>query len=79
MDITWREESESLKRCILGGLCWQIQLYQPWMSKERAIAIRDRLINEILVEGFLDMPRAAFTYVQRYEKELRYGDSLLIK
>ena len=33
-DITWGEEAESLKRCIIGALCKKIQPDQPWMRKE---------------------------------------------
>lgn len=79
VDITWGEEAESQKRCIIGALCKKIQPDQPWMTDEQALAIRERLLNEIPGEGFWEMPKIAFASVQRYEKELKPGDPLLIK
>lgn len=57
VDITWGEEAESLKRCILGALRDRIQPDQPWMTKEQALDIRERLLNEIPVEGFIENGR----------------------
>ena len=79
VDITWGEEAESLKRCILGALRDRIQPDQPWMTKEQALAIQERLLNEIPVEGFLEMGEGEFSYVHRYERELKPGDPLLVK
>lgn len=50
------------------------------MTDEQAFAIRERLINEISAEGFVDMGNAVLNAsVHRYELELNPGDSLLIK
>ncbi len=79
MDITCGEEAESLKRCIVGALRERTQPDQPWMEIEQARAIQERLLDEISSEGFLEMPKVAFAYNQKYEKELKPGDPLLIK
>ena len=79
VDITWGEETESLKRCIIGALCKKIQPDQPWMTDEQALAIRERLLDEIPATGFIEMGNAVFASVQRYEKELKPGDLLLIR
>ena len=79
VDITWGEEAESLKRCIIGALCKKIQPDQPWMTDEQALAIRERLLDEIPAAGFIEMGNAVFASVQRYERELKPGDPLLIK
>ncbi len=78
-DITWAERAESRKQIIIGNLCSHVQTDQPWMSQEQAREIRERLINEIPAEGFLEMGDAVFAYVHRYERELQPGDPLLIK
>lgn len=49
------------------------------MSQDQAYAIREGLLNEIPAEGFLKMPEVPFAYVQKYELELKPGDTLLIK
>ena len=80
MDVTWGEEAESLKRRILGDLTRNYaKPGQLRISVAQARAIQKRLINEIPAEGFLEMPRVAFAYNQKYEKELKAGDRLLIK
>lgn len=56
-----------------------VQPDQPWMSQKQARAIRERLLNEIPAEGFLKMPEVPFAYVDRYERELKPGNPLLIK
>ena len=71
-DITWGEEAETLKRCIIGRLMDQ-------MEKSEAVAIRERLLDEIPAEGFLKMGRGGFISRDRYIKELKPGDPLLIK
>ena len=71
-DITWGEEAETLKRCIIGRLMDQ-------MEKSEAEAIRERLLDEIPAEGFLKMGRGGFISRDRYIKELKPGDPLLIK
>ena len=79
VDITWGEEAESLKRCIIGSLREHVQPDQPWMTKEQALAIQERLLKEIPPEGFLEMPEVAFAYVHKYYANLQDGDPLLIK
>ena len=79
VDITWGEEAESRRGIIIGNLCSHVQPDQPWMSQKQARAIRERLLNEIPAEGFLKMPEVPFAYVDRYERELKPGDPLLIK
>ena len=74
VDITWGEEAESLKRCIIGALC-----DRSWMSQEQARAIRERLLNEIPAEGFSKMPEVPFAYVHQYYANLQDGDPLLVK
>ena len=78
-DVTWRERTESRKEIIMGNLCSRVQSDQPWMSQEQAGRIRDRLINEISAEGFLQMGANGFGYDHSYELELKPGDKLLIK
>ena len=82
-DVTWGERTESRKEIIMGNLCSHVQPDQPdqpWMSQEQASRIRDRLINEISAEGFLEMGGAILNAsVHRYELELKAGDPLLIK
>lgn len=79
VDITWGEEAESLKRCIIGALREHVQPDQPWMTREQALAIQERLLNEIPAAGFIEMGNAVFAYNQKYERELKPGDPLLIK
>ena len=71
-DITWGEEAESMKRIIIGQLMDQVE-------KSEAVAIRERLLDEIPAEGFLKMGRAIFAYDSGYKRELKAGDPLLIK
>lgn len=71
-DITWGEEAESMKRIIIGQLMDQVE-------KSEALAIRERLLDEIPAEGFLKMGRAIFAYDSGYKRELKAGDPLLIK
>ena len=71
-DITWGEEAESLKRIIIGRLMDQ-------MEKGESVAIRERLLDEIPAAGFLKMGRGGFISRDRYIKELRPGDPLLIR
>ena len=79
-DITWGEETENLKECILGALISNdVNPDQPWMPEDQARAIQERLLNEIPAEGFLEMPKVGFTYNSKYEGELKAGDHLLIK
>ena len=79
VDITWGEQAEKLKTGVIGALWNGEQPGQPWIYEEQAKVIRDRLINEIPAEGFLKMGEGEFGYVHKYERELKPGDSLLIK
>ena len=79
-DITWGEETENLKECILGALMSNdANPDQPWMPEEQARTIQERLLNEIPAAGFLEMPKVGFTFNSKYESELKPGDPLLIK
>ena len=79
-DVTWGEEAENLKECILGALISNdANPDQPWMSEEQARAIQERLVNEIPAAGFLEMGEESLCYVANYESELKAGDQLLIK
>ena len=79
-DITWGEETENLKECILGALISNdANPDQPWMPEDQARAIQERLLNEIPAAGFLEMPKVGFTFNSKYESELKPGDPLLIK
>ncbi len=77
-DVTWGEETEMLKECIVGALT-NPEIGWEGISKERALAIRERLINEIPAEGFLKLPKVIFASNTKYEFQLKPGDPLLIK
>ena len=79
VDITWGERTEREKEYILGSLMRHVQPGQPWLSREQAIRIQERLLNEIPGEGFLEMSKENLCYVHRYKRELKPGDPLLIK
>lgn len=51
----------------------------PPPTMERAERCRDRLIAEVLFEGFFKIIRTAFCHVQKYEDELKPGDTILIR
>ena len=78
-NVTWGEEVESLKEGIFGHL--QANPDEGWqgIQVDQALAIRDRLINEIPAEGFIKMGKESLCYVSTYESELKPGDQLLIK
>ena len=77
-DVTWAEETKMLEECILGALtCPEEGLHG--ITEEQAINIRDRLINEIQSDGFVEFGGGGLRYVSRYERELKPGDPLLIK
>ena len=79
-DITWGEEVESLKECILGALTGNDENPdQLWIPIEQALAIRERLINEIPAEGFINMDDPEFGYVRSYYANLKTGDKMLVK
>ena len=77
-DVTWAEETEMLKRCIVGALT-NPEIGWEGIPKEQAIAIRERLINEIPAAGFLELPKVVFASSDKYIYELKPGDPLLIK
>ena len=79
VDITWGEQAEREKEYILGSLLRRVQPDQSWLSREQATKIRDRLLNEIPAEGFLEMGKDGFAYNSTYERELKAGDPLLIR
>ena len=77
-DVTWGEETEMMKRCLLGPL-EDLQIDGKGITEEQALAIRERLINEIPAEGFLELPKVVFASNTKYEFQLKPGDPLLIK
>ncbi len=77
-DVTWAEETEMLKRCLLGPL-EDLQIDGERISDEHALAIRERLINEIPAAGFLELPKVVFASNTKYEFQLKPGDPLLVK
>ena len=79
VDMTWQDRAEHLKGTIIGALLMDHRTRQPLMSKEQATRIQERLLNEIPAEGFLEMGNEVFAYNSTYERELKAGDSLLIK
>ena len=81
-DVTWGDEAEGLRESILGSLRSPPMPREDdslLMSMEKATEIRDRLLNEIPAEGFLEMPNVGFAYSGKHELELKAGDPLLIK
>lgn len=79
VDITWGEEAERRKDSIIGSLLRHVQPDQSWLSREQAMRIQERLLNEIPAAGFLKMGNEVFAYNQTYQRELKTGDPLLIK
>ena len=77
-DVTWAEETEMLKECLLGPL-EDLQIGGEGITEEQALAIRERLINEIPAAGFLELPKVVFASNTKYEFQLKPGDPLLIK
>ena len=73
------DRSEHPKSAIIGALLSDHQTGQQIMSKEQARTIQEHLINEIPGEGFLEMGKEGFAYSDKYMRELRHGDPLLIK
>lgn len=81
-DVTWADRADKLKELILGSITAPPVRREDdsrLMSMEKAMAIRDRLLNEIPAEGFLEMPETGFAYSEEYEYELKPGDPLLIR
>ena len=77
-DVTWAERTERLATLIIGPLVNQRTGWEG-IPKEQAIAIRDRLINEIPAAGFLELPELIWAYNGKYMGELKPGDPLLVK
>lgn len=83
VDVTWGEEAQKRKDSMLARLTWphffEPEWEEPWIPEEQAIALVDRLVNEIPADGFLEMEGGDLIYYGKYEKELKPGDPLLIK
>ena len=77
-DVIWGDEAEILRESILEELTKR-EDNSRLMSMEKATEIRDRLLNEIPADGFLEKGHKSLRYVSRYERELKPGDPLLIK
>ena len=77
-DVTWAEETELLKECLLGPL-EDLKIRGEGITEDQALAIRDRLIDEIPAEGFLELPEVVFSPNGKDIGELKAGDPLLIK
>ena len=82
VDVTWGEEAQSLKDGMLAELLYHKhehnELEEPNMPEEQARAIVDRLVNEILADGFLEMEEDVI-YSTSYISDLKPGDLLLIR
>ena len=81
-DVTWADRAAELKETMLGELTTPPVRREDdsrLMSMEKATEIRDRLLNEIPAEGFLEMPETGFAYSEEYEYELKPGDPFLIR
>ena len=77
-DVTWAERTERLATLIIGALT-NPEIGWEGIPKDQAIAIRDRLINEIPAAGFLELPKVVFASNTKYEFQLKPGDPLLVK
>ena len=81
-DVTWADRADKLKELILGAITAPPVRREDdsrLMSMEKATEIRDRLLNEIPAEGFLEMPETGSAYSEEYEYELKPGDPFLIR
>ncbi len=78
VDVTWGEEAEGLKDSMLARLIWahffEPEWEEPWIPKEQARSLVDRLVNEIPGEGFLEMEGNL-----HYARKLKPGDRILIR
>ncbi len=83
VDVTWGEEAQKRKDSMLAELIhpdfFEPEWEEPWIPKEQATALVDRLVKEIPADGFLEMEGEDLIYYGKYEKELEPGDPLLIK
>ena len=83
VDVTWGEAAEVSKESIFSELVlphfFEPEWEEPWIPKEQAVALVERLVNEIPADGFLEMEGGDLIYYGKYEKELEPGDPLLIK
>ena len=77
-DVTWAERTERLATLIIGALT-NPEIGWEGIPKDQAIAIRERLINEIPAEGLLELPKVVFASNTKYEFQLKPGDPLLVK
>ena len=77
-DITWREEAQSLKDGMLAELLhphfYDPEWDEPWIPEEQAIALVDRLVDEIPAAGFLEMEGNL-----HYARKLKPGDQILVR
>ena len=82
VDVTWGEEAEGLKDSMIAELLYHKhehnEFEEPNMPEAQAVALVDRLINEIPGDGFLEMEEDVI-YSNSYISELKAGDPLLIK
>lgn len=77
--ITWGERVENLKECILCPLMNPKENGRLEMKESVAMAIQERLLNEIPSKGFLEMGKEVFFFNSKYEAELKPGDPMLVK
>ena len=75
--VTNVEEAE----CCFESVVYELHAERRWPDREfmpeaEAIAIRDRIVNEI--EGMDKIPRPGFAYNLTYEEGLKVGDSSLV-
>ena len=75
-EATWAEET--VKRCLLGPL-ENLKIGGEGITEEQALAIRERLINEIPAAGFIEMSKECLHYVANYGDGLEPDDLTLIK
>ena len=82
VDVTWGEEAQKRKDSMIAELMYHKsehnELEEPNMPEDQAIAIVDRLLNEIPGEGFLKM-EGNLHHASHYARKLKPGDPLLIK
>ncbi|MCS1412490.1 MAG: hypothetical protein M2R46_00196 [Verrucomicrobia subdivision 3 bacterium] len=79
---TWGEEKEDTWNSMIGWLTWRRGLdgsgkHETLLSEEEAIAVRERLINELPAELFIDQPIIVGHH--KYDDMLKPGDLLLIR
>lgn len=78
VDVTWREEAQSLKDGMLAELLNRDDDGEPWIPMDQARALVDRLVDEIPAAGFLEM-EGNLHCADHYVRTLKPGDPLLIR